>query len=270
MRVDVYLTPRGFSGDALKGRLVVVVDVLRACSTLTAALVHGARAVVPVADMAEASRIAGALDPETSLLGGERGGKRIDGYAAGNSPLEYGPAVVAGRTVVLNTTNGTGAFVAARGAAQAVAGCFLNASRVADFLREAVTTGTEKEAVILCAGQDGRVALEDVLCAGFLLDRLWGADVPDRISDGAHIALTQYRHDARRLARTLYGCAHTQRLIALGHGDDVAYCARLDAFPVLPRYRDSRLVLDAADRAWAEAHVAALADAAAEGLKVEG
>jgi 2-phosphosulfolactate phosphatase len=260
MPVDVYFTPRPLSDDALKGRVVVVVDVLRACSTITTALAHGARAVVPVADMAEASRIAGALDPETSLLGGERGGKPIDGYGAGNYPLEYGPEAVGGRTVVLNTTNGTGAFVAARGAAQAVAGCFLNVGRVADFLREVVTSGPEKEPVILCAGQEGRVALEDVLCAGFLLDKLWGEAVPDRLPDGAHIALTQYRNDARRLARALFGCAHTQHLIALGYGDDVAYCARLDALPVLPRYRDSRLVLDAADRARADAYVAPLAD----------
>src|SRR5690606_4015806 len=207
-------------------------------------------------------RIAGALDPKTSLLGGERGGKTIDGYGAGNSPLEYGPEAVAGRTVVLNTTNGTGAFVRARGAAQAVAGCFLNVSRVADFLREGAAATPEKDVVILCAGRDGRVALEDVLCAGLLLDRLWGEDVPARISDGAHVALTQYRYDASRLARTLFGCAHTQRLIALGYGDDVAYCARLDALPILPRYRDSRLVLDAADRTWAEAHVATQAAAA--------
>ncbi|MDX1421039.1 MAG: 2-phosphosulfolactate phosphatase [Rubricoccaceae bacterium] len=256
MLVDVYLTPRALSEDALKGRVVVVVDVLRACSTLTTALAHGARAVVPVADMAEAGRIAGALDPETSLLGGERGGTTIDGYAAGNSPLEYGPSVVAGRTVVLNTTNGTGAFVRARGAAEAVAGCFLNVGRVADFL--AAADGPDREAVIVCAGHDGRVALEDVLCTGLLLDRLWGDAVPDRVPDGAHMALAQYRHDARRLARTLFGCAHTQRLIALGHGDDVAYCARLDAFPILPRYRDSRLTLDAADRAWAEGYRASL------------
>jgi 2-phosphosulfolactate phosphatase len=269
MPVDVYLTPRPLSDDALKGRTVVVVDVLRACSTITTALAHGARAVVPVADMAEASRIAGALDPEVSLLGGERGGKPIDGYGAGNSPLEYAPEAVTGRTVVLNTTNGTGAFVAARGAAQAVAGCFLNVSRVADFLREAVAAAPEKETVILCAGQEGRVALEDVLCAGFLLDKLWGETVPERLTDGAHIALTQYRHDARRLARALFGCAHTQRLIALGYGDDVAYCARLDALPVLPRYRDSRLVLDAADRAWASGHVAAVEDSPAAEARTE-
>jgi 2-phosphosulfolactate phosphatase len=269
MRVDVYLTPRALPGEALKGRLVVVVDVLRACSTITTALAHGARAVVPVADMAEASRIAGALDPEVSLLGGERGGKTIDGYTAGNSPLEYEPGRVAGRTLVLNTTNGTAAFVAARGAAEAVAGCFLNVSRAADFLRDAAAAAPSREAVILCAGEDGRVALEDVLCAGLILDRLWGRAVPEHLPDGAHIALTQYRHDARRLARALFGSAHTQRLIALGYGDDVAYCARLDALPVLPRYRDNLLVLDAADRAWAEAHRAARQSGAPVGTPAE-
>lgn len=256
MLVDVYLTPRALTGDALKGRIVVVVDVLRACSTITTALAHGARAVVPVADMAEAGRIAGALDPETSLLGGERGGKRIDGYGAGNSPLEYGPEAVAGRTIVLNTTNGTGALGAARGAAEAVAGCFLNVTRVADFLRDALAEKRAKDAVIVCAGQDSRVALEDVLCAGLLLDRLWGEALPESLSDGAHIALTQYRNDAHRLTAALFGCSHTRRLIALGYSDDVAYCTRLDALPILPRYRDSRLVLDAADRAWAKADVA--------------
>ncbi len=263
MHVDVVLTPRALDDNALTGRLVVVVDVLRACSTITTALAHGARAVVPVGDMTEAGRIAAALDPETSLLGGERGGKPIDGYRAGNSPLEYEPEVVAGRTVVLNTTNGTGAFVAARRAAEAVACCFLNVSRTADYLRGRMRADAPPEVVILCAGEEGHVTLEDVLCAGFLLDRLWGDAVPERISDGAHIALTQYRHDARRLALAILGCAHTQHLIALGYGDDVAYCAQLDAFPVLPRYRDSRLVLDAADRAWAAAHVASLQDGAA-------
>src|SRR5690606_2725309 len=225
---------------------------------------HGARAVVPVADMAEAGRMAAALDAETSLLGGERGGRPIDGYRAGNSPLEYTPEAVAGKTVVLNTTNGTGALARARKAEHLVAGCFLNAARVVDFLRETLSEddADEPQAVIVCAGEEGRLALEDVLCAGVLLHRLWGEAVPDRITDGAHIALTQYRHDERRLARALFDCQHTQRLIALGYGDDVAYCARLDALPILPRYRDSRLVLDAADRTWAEAHVATQAAAA--------
>lgn len=245
MRLDVCFTPQSLTPESLKGTVVVVVDVLRACSTIVTALHNGARAVVPVADMAEAGRIAAALDPETSLLGGERGGQTIDGYAAGNSPLEYGRDVAEGKTIVLNSSNGTGAFVQARSAERVVAGCFLNVSRVVDFLRQALPAhGDSPEGLILCAGHEGRLALEDVLCAGMILDRLWEGATPDLLSDSAHIALTQYRHDRHRLARALFGCAHTQRLIALGFSDDVAYCAQLDALPVLPRYRDSRLILE--------------------------
>ena len=209
MNVDVLFTPRTLEESTLKGKTVVVVDVLRACSTIVTALYHGARAVVPVADMAEAGRMAAALDAETSLLGGERGGRTIDGYRVGNSPLEYTPEAVKGKTVVLNTTNGTGALALARNAERLVAGCFLNVSRVVDFLHESLAgteTDTETQAVIVCAGQDGRLGLEDVLCAGMILHRLWGDSVPDTISDGAHIALTQYRHDERRLALALFGC----------------------------------------------------------------
>ena len=264
MKIDVYLTPRPLADDALKGKTVVLVDVLRSCSTITTALAHGARAVVPAGDLIEAGRIAAGLDPETSLRGGERSGKPIDGYDVGNSPLEYSSEHVAGKTILLTTTNGTALFALARRASSAVAGCFLNAGRVVDFLRrELADTARDAQddepaqAAIVCAGQGGHIALEDVLCAGMLLHRLWGDDVPADLSDGAHIALAQYRHDRHRLARALYGCTHTQRLIELGYGDDVAYCAGLDKLPVLPRYKDSRLVLDAADRAFAAERVAA-------------
>ena len=250
MQLDVYLTPRALAEDTLKGKIVVVVDVLRACSTTVAALANGARAVVPVDDMGEAGRIAAAIGPETSLLGGERNGRPIDGYGVGNSPLEYTPELVAGKTIVLNTTNGTGAFVAARGAASAVAGCFLNVSRVVDFLRAKLpANGDVPHGAIVCAGQNGRVAREDVLCAGMILHRLWAGVTPDGLDDGAHIALAQYRQEQKRLTRALFSCTHTQHLIALGYADDVAYCAQPDALPLLPRYEDSRLTLHTDDRA---------------------
>lgn len=249
MQLDVYLTPRALAADALKGKIVVVVDVLRACSTTVTALANGARAVVPVDDMGEAGRIAAAIGPETSLLGGERNGRPIDGYGVGNSPLEYTPELVAGKTIVLNTTNGTGAFVAARGAASAVAGCFRNVSRVVDFLRAKLpANGDMPHGAIVCAGQNGRVAREDVLCTGMILHHLWGGATPDGLDDGAHIALAQYRQEQKRLTRALFSCTHTQHLIALGYADDVAYCAEIDATPLLPRYEDSRITLDADDR----------------------
>ena len=262
MNVDVCFSPKALTEDAVKGKIVVVIDVLRACSTIVTALAHGAREVFPVADRGEAGRVAAQLDPETSLLGGEQGGQRIEGYGAGNSPLEYEPMLVAGKIVVLTTSNGTRAFTSLKGPAETVVGCFLNLSRVVDFLRELdeQTNGVDENphVLILCVGHDGCAALEDVLCAGMILHRLWSGRAPSGLADGARIALTQYRSVHSRLARSLFNCAHTQRLIALGFGDDVAYCARVDAIPLLPRYDENLLILDVADKERARELVSAL------------
>ena len=103
MDLDVALSPLALDGEALRGRTVVVVDVLRASSTVVTALANGARAVIPVAEQGEAGRLAASLDADVSLLGGERGGQRLAGFGAGNSPREYTREAVAGRTVVLTT-----------------------------------------------------------------------------------------------------------------------------------------------------------------------
>jgi 2-phosphosulfolactate phosphatase len=238
MNVEVHLTATSATEDDLKGKSVIVVDVFRACSTVVTALNHGARAVIPVADMAEAGRIGAHMDTATSLLGGERGGTKIEGYALGNSPVEYTPEVVQGKTVVLNTSNGTRAVTQARGAAEIALGCFLNVSKVIEFAWKA-----EHDVAIVCAGSDDRVALEDILCAGLILNQLWtDADARER-SDAAHIARSLYAYDKENLADALARSNHALRLIELGFEDDVAYCSRIDALPLLPVYRDSRLVL---------------------------
>ena len=237
--LDVLLTPGGLTEDALHGRAVVVVDVLRASTTIVAALENGARAVIPVADKGEAGRLAASLDADVSLLGGERGGETIAGYQAGNSPLEYTADAVAGRTVVLTTTNGTAAIVQARSAAEAAVGAFTNAGAAAAFLRRALDAG--RPATVLCAGSEGRVSLEDTLCAGLLVTRV--VEDVSEMPDSVQIAAALYRGSADRLARSLFGARHTQRLIALGRSDDVAFAARIDASDALPVFRDGRLVL---------------------------
>lgn len=239
MNVEVFLTAASATSEDLKGKSVIVVDVLRACSTVVTALNHGARAVIPVADMAEAGKMAAHMDPSIGLMGGERGGKKIDGYTLGNSPQDYAPGVVQGKTVVLNTTNGTRAFTQARGAADVAAGCFLNASKAIEFAWRA-----ENDVAIVCAGSDDRVSLEDLLCAGLILHQLWNGEEPAKRSDAAHIAYTQYTHDHHDLASAIARSNHARRLVELDFAADVDYCAQVDAVPLLPVYRDSRLVLD--------------------------
>ncbi len=192
MNVDVFLTHTAVTENDVRGRAVVVIDVLRTCSTINTALCNGARAVMPVPDMAEAGKIVANLDPDVFRLGGERGDEKIDGYHLGNSPLEYTEEEVEGRYVILNTTNGTKALQRARAARHLVAGSFLNVSRTARFL-SAQGLGV----TIICAGHENRMSLEDTLCAGALLYRLWNGHEP-------------------------------------GHAPGVDYCYRMDCIPVLP------------------------------------
>ncbi|MDX1547462.1 MAG: 2-phosphosulfolactate phosphatase [Rhodothermales bacterium] len=247
MDVEVFLTSNNLTEEDVAGRSVVVIDVLRASATIITALQHGARDVVPMADRADAGKLASNLDAASYLLGGERGGEKIEGYHLGNSPLEYTEAQVKGRTIIFTTTNGTNAIARARTARHLLIGSFLNADRVVDFLRQADT-----DVVIVCAGRRNRVSLEDTLCAGLMLYRLWDGQVPGIVSDTAYMAFTQYRNDQDHLQDVIRHSNHAQWLSAHGYDDDVAYCTQVDALPVLPYYRENRLqltdtsVLDAA------------------------
>ena len=136
MSLTVALTPSGLDAGALDRTAVVVVDVLRASTTILTALDAGARAVIPVADKGEAGRLAAMLDRDAVVLAGERDGTTLPGFPLGNSPSEHTPDAVGGKTVVLTTTNGTRALVAARKAARLAVGGFVNAEAAAGFLRE--------------------------------------------------------------------------------------------------------------------------------------
>jgi 2-phosphosulfolactate phosphatase len=237
MDVEVFLTSETVEEDDVKGRTVVVIDVLRACSTIVTALANGARAVLPVADMAEAGRIASNLDRSVYCLGGERDGTKIDGYDLGNSPRAYTREAVEGRDVILNTTNGTGALTRASAAEELLVGCFLNAERVIERLES-----TGRDVTIVCAGQAGRISLEDTLCAGLLLYRLWDGEEPDVTTDTAHVAFSQYLRDRRDVAQALRRSDNARRLAGLDAQADVQYCMKVDALPLLPRFADNRLM----------------------------
>lgn len=237
MDAEVFLTYSNLSEDDVRNRTVVVIDVLRASSTIVTALAHGARAVLPVADMAEAGKIASNLDRDVYRLGGERGGEKIDGYDLGNSPREYTEEVVENRDVILNTTNGTRALSRATPAKHLVTACFLNAGRVVDFVRS-----VDDEVTIVCAGHENRIALEDTLCAGLLLDRLWKQEKPDTVTDSAHTAFTLYETDRDDLLSALKGANHAEYLVEQGFEEDLDYCFRVDTLSVLPYYSDNRLL----------------------------
>jgi 2-phosphosulfolactate phosphatase len=238
MDAEVFLTHSNISEDDVHDRTVVVIDVLRACSTIVTALDRGARAVMPVVDMAQAGKLASNLDPNVYRLGGESGGEKIEGYHLGNSPQEYTRDVVEGRDIILNTSNGTRALRRVKEADTLVAACFLNAGRVVDFVRE-----TADAVTIVCAGRQNRLALEDTLCAGLLLDRLWDGHEPYPVTDSAHTAYTLYHTDREGLENALWGANHAEQLARQDYEDDLDYCFQVDAVPVLPYYAENRLRL---------------------------
>ncbi len=240
MRLDVFLAPHGLAPGDLAGRTVLVVDVLRATTTMCAAIHAGARAIVPVPDAEEARRLAQGLGPE-AVLAGERGGLRIPGFHLGNSPLEMTPDAVGGRTVVMCTTNGTGALLAAQAAGLVIPAAAANLTLAGQAARAAWEGG--RDVAILCAGREGRFSLDDAYAAGrFVGFALGGRRHRKGLNDAALMAVDLVRRYGERWERPLGLSTAGRDLVALGLGADVAAAALPDRWPVLLHYRDRRVV----------------------------
>lgn len=205
---------------------VVIIDIFRASSTITTALYHGAREVIPVASVEEC--IALGKQIPGALIAGERNGKIAEGLQYGNSPSEYPRSFVEGKTLVLTTTNGTRLLHMIEGAKSLLIGSFLNLSFLADHLRH------QAEPVLLCcAAWKDRVNLEDSLFAGALVDRL--RDSHAVCCDSARMSQRLYQQAKQgSLVDYLRDSAHYQRLSAFGLESDMAYCLSPDKHPVIP------------------------------------
>ena len=170
----VYNLPSEVDERELKGGTVVVIDLLRATTTICSALVSGATEVVPFRTIEETLAAAAKVGRDRVVLGGERGGQRIDGFDLGNSPREYTPNAVQGRPVYLTTTNGTQALYRARFARRVVVGAMVNQSAVAESVKD------EPRIHILCSGTDGRETREDILAAGAIAWKIYECSNTDR------------------------------------------------------------------------------------------
>jgi len=222
--------------EALSGATVVVIDVLRATTTIATALAAGATDVIPCLEVDEARRIAASLPGGTALLGGERGGKRIDGFHLGNSPAEYIPVRLAGKTLVITTTNGTKALRTCVQASAVWVGALVNLTSVVRRI------AGDPRIDILCAGTDGQISHEDVLTAGLFVHRLVKAGrklhKERKLGDGATIAhgfaLARGRTESQRRA-SFASSRGGANLVELGFLSDIHDAVRIDIAPVAPR-----------------------------------
>jgi len=215
-------------GSGAAGACAVVVDVLRATSTIVTALGNGASYVVARTDVDEAFAAREELERagEEPLLGGERGGHKVPGFDLGNSPLEYEAERVAEKPLVLCTSNGTAALQRCREASRVFAAAFLNAGATA----AAVARGAEP-VVLCCSGKEGAPSLEDICCAGLIASRLREA-YPFEADDATALALLCWERHAADVPRMLAACSHGRYLASLGFERDLDHCGRLDAFEI--------------------------------------
>lgn len=240
MRLDVFMTPAEALPAEVAGRTVVVIDVLRASSSIVEAMASGARTIFPVASIEEAIRLANTLGRDGVLLCGERRSLTIEGFDLGNSPGEFTPERVGGKTLVMTTTNGTASMAAAAGAGRVIVGALLNQSAVVeDLLR------TSAEPVFLCSGREGRFGLDDAVTAGRMIAALLEKrpEAEWTMNDGARAALALGRAwsgDAEALfAETAAG----RQVAEAGLAPDLVFCAQTDLRDVVPVLHDRSITV---------------------------
>ncbi|MCH8548416.1 MAG: 2-phosphosulfolactate phosphatase [Balneolaceae bacterium] len=231
--MDVFFSAHSFREDELRDKAVVIIDVLRATSTIVTALMNGARGVIPVEDMGEASKIAQNVDSDNYLLCGEKDGMKIEGYNLGNSPLEYTNEEVSGKTLIFNTTNGTKAIKKSLGSAVVYIASFLNENAVVEALRN-----EKRDVVLVCAGWKGRLAMEDSLLAGSIIHKSCGGTLPENARDGAKVAFGIYEKYGDDIGTVIRQSNHAIRLKNLVGTDDLYYCSQVDITDHLPILHD--------------------------------
>ena len=229
--IDVVFTPDLLPFCDLTGKTVVVTDILRATTTITFAAANGATVITPVLTPEDAFRLA-AEQPNT-LIGGERGGIKVDGFDLGNSPREYTEAIVSDRQIVLTTTNGTRTLQACRAAEYILVGSFLNLRATVDRLAQ-----VEGELVIACSGREGGFCTEDTVFAGACVAAL----AETQLTDAAETAKILYQTHREDLVGMLKNCYHGRSLARIGLGEDLKFCAQVDIVDVLPHLIDGRII----------------------------
>ena len=236
MRIDVLFGVQQLTPQDVQGRVVAVIDVLRASTTIAVALAHGAKSVIPFESSEEAITRSKQFERGAYRLAGERRMLKMEGFDLGNSPLEHTTEAVEGKTVLLTTTNGTKALLSVQGARDVVVASYVNLTVVTAMLRAALRGGAD--ITLVCAGQDRQFALEDAACAGRYVynisKRLADVDVNDAALAGSLID-RKYGDNLMRLFNT---AAHGRALAAAGFEGDLTACAAVDSYPVIPIYQD--------------------------------
>ena len=236
MQITLTVSHNYLKKGALVDKTAVVIDVLRAASTIVTAFENGCDRIIPANSANEAAEIRKVAEGEV-LLGGEIGSMKISGFDLGNSPLEYSAENILDKIIVFSTSNGSPAIKRCDETAYVLVGCNLNAQAIADKVIE-----IGRDAIFVCAGTNGSFSTDDILSAGCILERILRVDRSVELDDLGKVALKMYRNGKSDLMAALEGSAQYEHLIDIGLKKDVEYCMQEDVISVVPLYKEGIII----------------------------
>lgn len=228
--VTVHFSHANVDEMQLRDKNVVVIDVLRASTSIAIGLQNGAKEIIPVSSVENAVKISGSLYGDVTLRAGERNAKMIEGFNLGNSPLEYRSDVVNGKSIIFMTTNGSVAIVKGKHANNLIVAGYINLSKVVEFLKTLKSNFT-----IICAGNDNNFCLEDAVCAGRIINTLETEIEDELLLDDEGITCTALdKHFGKNILKMFKTSEHGRYLAEIGYAEDLKVCALIDSVNVLP------------------------------------
>ena len=230
MKIDVIISADYIDSEVLKGKIAVVIDMLRATSVITTALYNGAKKVIPVVSVEEAFEKA----KEEVLLGGERKALKIDGFDFSNSPLEYKREIVEGKNVIMSTTNGTRALNLCNKADKVIVASVLNGQAVAKYLEN-----EEKEIVFVNSGTNGEFSSDDFMCAGYIISEIC-KNKEAELTDIAKTAKYVYE-SSEGIEEFIKDAKHYNILKNLGLEEDLKYCSTKNLIDLVFEFKNGEI-----------------------------
>lgn len=231
MKINTILTPLSVDELFFTKKTTIVIDVLRASTTIVTALDNEAKEIIPVGSIEFAMKVSGSAFGGQTLLAGERNAIKIDGFALGNSPLEFVNDNIKGKSIILYTTNGSKSIVKAKYSSELFIASFLNLKTIAEFI-----SNQYPEVILLCSGNNGIFCLEDSVCAGKLISELILINNNIQLTDGSKASLVLYKKYKNNIHKMLSESEHGINLIEKGFENDIAFAAQENISNLIPFY----------------------------------
>jgi 2-phosphosulfolactate phosphatase len=234
-KLETCFSPALYEAELHPGSIVVIIDILRASSAICTAFANGAETIIPVAEVHEARE----YKNRGYLVAAERDGYVLDFADFGNSPFNFTPEKVSGRSIVYSTTKGTGIIMMASSASTIIIGAFLNFTAVTEWI-----INQDKDIVLFCAGWKNRFNLEDTICAGAMAERLMNSGFYSTICDSTHAAMDLWKLAKKDLRGYIEKVAQRTRLRDKGLDDCIEFCLTFDFTGKIPVIKNGYLVSD--------------------------